>query len=181
MIIEKLLPQELEDAVHKLIMSKTFSWQWNSENIVPATPDKDIFQMTHVFYLQRKVWSPYFNLVNAMVGFFVEKTGLKIKRVVRIKGNLVPNIAHTEASLQNLIHTDMDIANPANFVSFVYYVTDSDGDTTLFEDDGKTVVLTSPPKKGNCVWFNSKTTHRSAVPKNHKRRVVINFILELDL
>ena len=170
-----------EDAVHKLMMSTNFPWYWNSENIVPMTPDKDIFQMTHVFFLKRTVWSQYYNLVNTIVGYLVEKTGLKIKRVVRIKGNLIPNIAHEEESLNNLIHTDMDETNPGNFVSMVYYVTDSDGDTTILDEDKKTVLLTSQPKKGNAIWFNSKQNHRSAVPKSHKRRVVINFILELDI
>jgi hypothetical protein len=181
MIIEKLLPQSLEDEVHKLMTSTGFPWYWNSENIVPMKPDKDIFQMTHVFFLNRKVWSAHYNLVNMIIGYFVERTSIKVKRVVRIKGNLIPNIAHTPESLDNLIHTDMDIINPGNFVSFVYYVTDSDGDTTVYDDDKKTVLFTSSPKKGNCVVINSKQTHRSSVPTQHKRRVVINFILELDV
>lgn len=106
MIIEKLLPQDLEDAVHKVIMSKNFTWHWNSENIIPDTPDKDIFQLTHVFFLYRNVWSVHYPLVNMIISHLVEQTGLKVKRVVRIKANLIPNIAHEEASLKNLIHTD---------------------------------------------------------------------------
>ena len=107
--------------------------------------------MTHVFFLQRKVQSPHFNIVNTIIGHLVEKTGLKVKRVVRIKGNLIPKIAITEGSLDNLIHTDMDETNPGNFVSAVYYVTDSDGDTTILDEDKKTVLLTSQPKKGNAM------------------------------
>jgi hypothetical protein len=180
MIIEKLLPQELEDTVHKVLMGKTFPWNWNCENIISKTPDKDIFQMTHVFLLARKIWSKHYNLVNMIIGVFVEKTGVKVKRVVRIKANLIPNIAHDPESLDNLIHTDVDLDREGKYVSMVYYVTDSDGDTVVFEDDKQTVRTTSPPIKGNCIWFDSKTYHRSCVPKHHKRRVVINFILEVE-
>ena len=180
MIIEKLLPQELEDEVNKVIMSPNFTWNWNSENIIPDTPDENIFQMTHVFLIRRAVLSKNYALVNRIIGHFIEKTGIKIKRVVRIKANLIPDIVHSPESLVNLVHTDVDLDRVGNYVSFVYYVADSDGDTTVFEDDKKTVRLTSPPIKGNCIWFNSKTYHRSCVPIRHKRRVVINFILEVE-
>ena len=180
MIIEKLLPQELEDAVHKLIMGMGFTWHWNAENIIPETPDEDIFQMTHVFFLRRAVWSKHFALVNSIVGFFIEKTGVKVKRVVCIKANLIPNIAHKLENLDNLIHTDVEPDKVGNFITFVYYVTDSDGDTVILEDDKKTVRLLSSPVKGSCAWFDSKIYHRSTVPLHHKRRVVINFILEVE-
>lgn len=180
MIIDKLLPQELEDEVHRVIMHGNFPWNWNAENIIPETPDEDIFQMTHVFLLQRAIWSKNFALVNGIVGYFIEKTGIKLKRVERIKANLIPNIAHKPESLDNLIHPDVDLDRPGKFITFVYYVTDSDGDTVVFEDDKKTERFRSPPVKGACVWFDSKTYHRSSVPLNHKRRVVINFILEVE-
>lgn len=180
MIIEKLLPQELEDLVHKTIMSQKFPWYWNAENIIPTTPDEDIFQLTNVIFLRRAVWSPHYALVNSIIGYFIEKTGIKLKRVVRIKVNLIPNIAHKPESLKNLIHTDVDLDKEGKFVTFVYYVNDSDGDTTILSEDKESVVLTSSPIKGNCVWFDSKTFHRSCVPIHHKRRVVINFILEVE-
>ena len=180
MIIEKLLPQEMEDEVYKTIMGMFFNWNWNAENIIPATPDEDLFQMTHVFFLKRAVWSKHFALVNSIVGYFIERTGIKFKRLVRIKANLIPNIAHNPESLNNLIHTDVDLDKEGKFVTFVYYVMDSDGDTTILDVDKETVLATVPPVKGNCVWFDSKTYHRSAVPVHHKRRVVINFILEVE-
>jgi len=175
MIIEKLLPQELEDKVNKLIMGAGFPWYWNAENIIPQTPDESIFQFTHVFYLRRKPWSPYYNLMAMIAGFFVEQTGLKIKRIVRIKANLIPNIAHTPEQLHNLEHSDVEVDKEGNFVTFVYYVDDSDGDTVMLDGSN----ITSSPIKGNIIWFNSKLRHRSTVPVKHKRRVVINFILEL--
>jgi hypothetical protein len=179
MIIEKLLPQELENLITKTMTDKWFNWNWNSEQIVPQTPDKDLFQLTHLFYYKRKVLSKHFNLMNTAVGYFAEKTGLKVKRVVRIKGNLLTNVAHEEESLTNLIHTDLPILADGKFISFVYYVIDSDGDTIIYDKD-RNIVETSPPIKGNCVWLNSKTEHRSSPPVNHKRRIVINFILEVE-
>ena len=180
MIIQNVLPKELEEEVHKVMTSTGFPWYWNAEQIVPDTPDEDIFKMTHVLYIFKKVFSKHFYLVNAMIGVFAEKTGIKIKRIVRIKGNLIPNISHDPNALENLIHPDISPNDPGNYISFVYYVMDSDGDTIILADDKTTIVDRSPPVRGNCYWFDSKTYHRSTVPINHKRRVVINFILEVE-
>jgi hypothetical protein len=134
-----------------------------------------------MFYQDKKASSTQWNSsVNLIVGFFVQRTNIKIKRIVRVKGNLIPNIAHKKESLDNLIHTDVPQDWLGKFISFVYYVMDSDGDTVIYSDDKRTIVETSPPIRGNCIWFNSKTWHRSTVPVKHKRRVVINFILEVE-
>jgi len=180
MIIEKLLPQELEDEVYKVMMATNFPWFWNAEQIVPDTPDDHVFQLTHVFLLHKQVYSKHYNLVNTIVGHLIDKTGLKVKRVVRIKGNLIPSIVHDSNSLTNMIHADIGPDREGKFVSMVYYVADSDGETVIFEEDKKTVVATSSPKKGNAIWFDSRVQHRSSVPIDNKRRVIINFILEIE-
>ncbi len=180
MIIEKLLPRDMEFRVHALMTGIQFPWYWNAENIIPETPDEHISQLTHMFYQDNKEPSAHWNSVSMVVGYFTQKTNTKVKRIVRVKGNLIANIAHEPESLDNLIHTDVPRDMTGNFVSFVYYVMDSDGDTVVYADDKKTVVETSPPVRGNCFWFNSKTWHRSTVPIRNKRRVVINVILEVQ-
>ena len=181
MIIEKLLPQELEDHLQKHIMSPGFWWQWNAENIIVTTPDDYVSQMTHVFFYGGVVRSKYFALVNTVLGYFLEKTKFKLKRIVRIKANLIHNLAHNEQSLINLNHTDLDTHATGNYISFVYYVDTSDGDTVIFDDDRQFIKLFVPPIKGNCVWFDAKNVwHRSNIPTHHKRRVVINFVLEVE-
>lgn len=181
MIIEKLLPQNVESRVHDLMTAIQFPWYWNAENIIPETPDDNLSQLTHMFYEDRKASSTQWNSsVSLIVGHFVQVANVKVKRIIRVKGNLIPNLAHNKESLDNLIHTDIPHDRPGNFVSFVYYVIDSDGDTVVYANDKKTIVETSPPIRGNCIWFNSKTWHRSTVPAKHKRRIVINFILEIE-
>jgi hypothetical protein len=181
MIIEKLLPQELEDEIQKTIMSPAFWWQWNAENIIATTPDEYVSQMTHVFFYGGVVRSRSFALVNTVLGYFLEKTKFKLKRIVRIKANLIHNLVHNEQSLINLNHTDLETHAKGNYVSIVYYVDNSDGDTVVYEEDRETIKLSVPPIKGKCVWFDAKNTwHRSNIPTHHKRRVVINFVLEVE-
>ena len=181
MIIDKLLPQELEDAVHKLVMSGGFTWQWNAEEIIPTTPDPYAFQITHVLFYGGVVRSRYFALVNSMVGYFLEKTKFKLKRIVRIKVNLIPRLVHDEQSIVNMGHTDLEPTTKGKYISVIYYVADSDGDTIVYEEDKKTIKLTQAPVKGKCIWIDAKNTwHSSSIPTKHKRRVVINFVLEVE-
>jgi len=180
MIIEKLLPRDIEFRVHTLMTGIQFPWYWNAENIVPESPDENISQLTHMFYQDNKEPSVHWNSVNMIVSYFMQKTAIRVKKIIRVKGNLIANIAHEPESLDNLIHTDVPQELKGKYVSFVYYVMDSDGDTVVYADDKRTIVETSPPIKGNCFWFNSKTWHRSSVPVRNKRRVVINVILEIQ-
>ena len=89
------------------------------------------------------------------------------------------------SDLKNLVHKDiMDGDRGFNlkkkFISMVYYVEDSDGDTVLIDDDKRTILKTSEPIKGNAIIFDSERWHRSTPPKLNKRRVIINFILQVD-
>lgn len=180
MIIEKLLPRDIEFRVHALMTGIQFPWYWNAENIIPETPDEHLSQLTHMFYQDNKEPSAHWKSVSMVIGYFAQKTAIKVKKIIRVKGNLIANIAHKPESLDNLIHTDVPREMTGNFVSFVYYVMDSDGDTIVYADDKKSIVETSRPVRGNCIWFNSKTWHRSTVPISNKRRVVINVILEVE-
>ena len=179
MIIEKLLPQGVESRVHDLMTAIQFPWYWHAENIGSESPSENIPQLTHMFYQDKKGSSIQWNSsVSLIVSHFAQKTNINVKKIIRVEGNLISNLAHKKESLDNLIHLDMERDQPGNYISFVYYVMDSDGDTIIYEDDKKTIVESSPPRQGNCIWFNSKTWHRSSVPINHNRRIVINIILE---
>ena len=70
----------------------------------------------------------------------------------------------------NNIHTDRDIPH----LVCLYYVTDSDGDTILYEDDEKTEIKRVTPKKGRIVFFDGSIKHCSSHPsKSH--RAIVNF------
>lgn len=71
---------------------------------------------------------------------------------------------------KNKIHTD----GPENHLVLLYYVTDSDGDTFLFEDDEKTIIKRIKPKKGRVVFFDGSIKHCSSTPTKGTR-AIINF------
>ena len=66
-----------------------------------------------------------------------------------------------------------------DFVSFIYYVIDSDGDTVVYNEDS-TIKEIASPIQNNCIYFNSRDLHKANLPKKHKKRIVINCVLEIE-
>jgi hypothetical protein len=65
------------------------------------------------------------------------------------------------------------------YVSLLYYVKDSDGDTVLYKDDKKTELMRVQPKANRAVIFDSRTWHTGELPVKNQTRIVINCILEV--
>ena len=68
------------------------------------------------------------------------------------------------------IHIDNDFEH----YGLLYYVNDSEGDTTFFEDDEVTEIKKVSPKKGRVVFFDGSVKHCSSTPIS-KTRCIINF------
>ena len=67
----------------------------------------------------------------------------------------------------------------ADFVSLIYYVKDSDGDTVLYKDDKKTEQMRIQPKANRAVIFDSRIWHTGELPVKNQTRIVINYIFEV--
>jgi hypothetical protein len=178
MIIENLLAPKQAYELQNAILSKPFPWFWGSPNIQAYAPDDELFQLTHTFYSKNTIKSKYYNLINPIVYSIVQKTNINIKSIFRIKANLIPRIVTNNIWENNLTHKDL--LDDGNFISVIYYIHDCDGDTVVYDDNKKTVVDRNTPKANSCYILNSKTWHRSSVPKENKRRVVINFVFEVE-
>jgi hypothetical protein len=86
----------------------------------------------------------------------------------------------------NVPHWDADASN--KFYSMVYYITDSDGDTVLFDQfhdasmngqvqENLTICQQVTPKKNRAVIFESNRYHASSFPIISKKRLVINVVM----
>lgn len=170
-VIEQLVPISYQQELSGVIGGVYFPWFWApKQNGMPGDLDaKYDFQMVHNFVANGKPNSDYIGLINPILYFLEDKTSIKVKSIVRAKANLLTSANLTEQELNQFYHID-DI-NPS-LISLLYYVEDSDGDTIIGD-------LTISPKAGKAVVFNSNVRHRPTHPRNHDRRIVINFILEI--
>jgi len=116
-------------------------------------------------------------LLKPLLQSFEEYTSFKIVNLIRIKINLLTQLKLSEEQIQNTIHTDIGKDSPCtSVVSLVYYVEDSDGDTIVYDGND---IITCTPKKGTAFYFKSIMDHRASNPIINKRRIVINFVMEI--
>ncbi len=191
------IDSEYADILSELVLDSDFNWYWNagtveqnektyeSSNVcVIDSKTKDIPQLCHSVLLGNNVMCQHYHFFSEMVSHIEPHIG-KVKRIVRIKLNLITKDSGYPVGFYNAPHIDY-IGN--NIISFVYYVNDSDGDTIIFDKclDGNghnitelNEVYRQTPKMGTGVAFNSQQLHTSSSPKLTDRRVVINYVFEM--
>ena len=136
--------------------------------------------MSHVFYGMRDgkdvfsrdfktIMQPLLSEVNVNTDINIED-----RTLWRAKANLL--FPTCDRQLQHsLPHIDSNDEHQ----TIIYYVTDSDGDTLLFEDDKKTIVKRISPKKGRFLFFDGDIWHASTNPVKSMKRIVININLSV--
>ena len=110
--------------------------------------------------------------------FRSEKAGFNPRQVYYTRSFLQIPLEARHHKERNNVHVDI----PQSHVAAVYYVTDSDGDTILYDnrygEDVKTLKRhkTVKPKAGRMVFFDGHRYHCSSQPTN-SLRCIINFDL----
>jgi hypothetical protein len=170
MIIQNFLPSILEENLYNNLISSNFPWYWNDFVLYDdKEKQKNLFQFTHTFIKNGEFISSWVNLTIPIVYFLEKQLNTKIKSIYKLKANLTTKTIINESDIKELYHIDKETSN---YISFIYYVEDSDGDT-IIENKSFT------PKRNSLVWFKSNITHAGMFPKINKRRIIINGVLEI--
>jgi len=104
----------------------------------------------------------------------------------RIKANLQTRTTQKQPNKHNTPHTDI-AQYASNFLTIIYYVVDSDGDTIIFNEkdmpgekiSNLTIKQTVSPKQGRVIIFPTNTFHTGNHPSNFPGRIVMNYNIEI--
>lgn len=189
MLFENIIPLSYQEEILNILGSNMFPWYWNEDMLIYDKHVKEkekLSTFTHILYNNHAINSEHFNIAKPLIYFIEEKVKLKIKSIIRIQANLLTPINITEDALNNSIHTDTGefekdyLTKYKNYYSFLYYVNNADGNTYIYSKDKKNIVAQYSPKQGNGIWFKSTEWHRATPPTNFKKRIVINFMFEIE-
>jgi hypothetical protein len=192
MIIKDAVPIELQVKLKNIFFDVNFPWFFNEDTKARYDAEESgkskIHQFTHVFFTENGVNSPFYEHIIPILDYFTNQTKLKIKSIFRIKANLLTKMElskdeliacyHRDLGPLNIYDTSQD-ENFKNYISFIYYVYDSDGDTLILDKD-LNIIESIEPKQGTIGWFKSIEIHTATPPKNHNKRIVINFVVEVE-
>lgn len=179
-VIDDFIPDNMAAEIAAVVGDHKFPWYWRpstKHGIKPGHEQSEDFQFIHLVYHEQAAQSSLFEGTKYLLGQFQQHTGIVIKDILKIKVNLLTRQPVSEAGLSESIHVDRE---ESNYLTVIYYVDDSDGDTIIFNADG-TVAQRVTPKRGRAVYFPSNLKHRATPPMIAKRRMVFNMILELPV
>lgn len=185
LIIDNIIPENLQTEYHDLIMSQR-SWCFIKDM---SYSKGDLKYPSYGFNMLFKhpdygVTSSLYEAVSVpIINALLEKEKLDVKDIFFNRAFLQLPLSESFYKGQNGLH--VDLAEP--HYACVYYLNDSDGDTIIME---QSTVDTEPgsqgvdvkihqrvtPKKGRMVIFDGRRYHCSSQPL-HNYRAIINFDL----
>ena len=192
---DNFLPESHLKEIQRVFLGNDFPWYYASYTSKPQTGiygagtvfTTDVIenpQFVHTFYYGAdQKTSALYDLVSPFV-VLLQKESKQNLILKRIKANMVLRQADYPDGCYNTPHVDWnpDDRVDGKYKSFLYYVTESDGDTFIFnehiQDKPKylTVKQRITPKVNSGVLFDSDNYHASSPPVKSNIRVVINLV-----
>lgn len=177
-VLDNFLPTTYQDTLESVMLNANFPWYLNpiTAPVYPADVARDTTtdgpQFTHKFFNEGKPFSDYYNLVSLLTYHLMLTENIDTTKLLHIKANLNIPVNDYPKNHHYVVHTDYDGLD--RYITAIYYVNDSDGDTKFFDRSGN-IVGAVTPKKGRLVYFDGLTQHAGCPPKTYSTRCVINF------
>lgn len=179
--LDSFVANEVASNIEAVLTNYQFPWYWRpatTHSIHTNSDNRKDFQFIHLMYYGGEPQSEFFGLTQEVLTAFEKATKYTIKKLCKVKANLLVRQYLTQTELSSTIHTDLDDLDK-KYMSIVYYVTDSDGDTVVY-DKNNNVLISKNPVKGSAIYFPSCTFHRATPPIINKRRIVLNIVVEIE-
>lgn len=191
-IYDDLVPLDYQNHLESVLLSPTFPWFfWHKAipdvlkktNRVDGTQYLNTKQMKHVFSTKDKK-TPEYHLIEPLVDMYLKKTGEELIKIHAAAVIMQHPIQETKVVTP---HVDFDytISESSELKSLIYYVTDSDGDTILYNECCGEIPLheltecdRAKYKRGRAATFRSNQFHSGSMPTKGVR-VLINVIMEI--
>jgi hypothetical protein len=97
----------------------------------------------------------------------VEELIQQPQQIVRVRSDMT---MYNPSNHRHELHTDF----PEEHMTAIFYMNTSDGNTLLFDRDGKELIQEVEPIENRLVIFDGLMQHTGHSPSKHKSRVLIN-------
>jgi hypothetical protein len=183
LVIDDFISLDKQDEISNLCFSPGMAWYFNPtagypkeilDNIQLPAQVLDGFQFTHRVIDNGQILSNTYPMFAPLLA------SLPFSNVIieRIKLNLTTKVSGFNSHNFGSPHTDRGFNSSNDYLTAIYYVNDSDGDTIVFNesviDKNLTVKQRITPKKGRIVIFDGHVLHSPSNPIISDLRCVIN-------
>jgi hypothetical protein len=182
-VVDSFLPKAYEDALEDMFFSPFFSWYYNSNTVnyhdfkLETTINSP--QFTHIFFKDGVPCSEHIPSISVLLHHIMLTQNIRTDNLARIKANLNFAVLKAKTDSHYGVHTDMGDVSKGDFMTFIYYVNDCDGDTIMFDPKSKKETNRISPKKGRLVYFDSTVPHAGQPPKDSFVRCILNINVQI--
>jgi|TARA_R100001460_G_scaffold8554_1_gene21115 hypothetical protein len=155
-IIDNFLDQETFSSLKEMLERYDFGWFLSQGVTDLSNPNKEHYNFVHLFYVNHKVNSKYFDSLKPIL----EK--LNVKSLIRIKSNLYPK---TSKIVQHDFHTDFPYSHKAALLMM-----NTNNGFTIMNDDKKVKTI-----ENRMLLFDASKPHKSTTCTNEKYKINIIF------
>lgn len=171
-IIDNLIPKLYLQHLQSHFLGENCEWFFNDN----LTDDLSYEVLGSFGFNMRLHWNGYFvsNFVGTLIRSLVFSAQEKVEvftqnpqQIVRARADMTmynPNHHRHE------LHTDF----PQEHTTAIFYMNTSDGNTLLFDRNGKKLIQEIEPIENRLVIFDGLMQHTGHSPAKHKSRVLIN-------
>jgi hypothetical protein len=190
-VIDNFISNKLQDQLENILVgNKQFPYFYCLDT-VDSYEEQSLFNTNNVLHQPQFVHTLIIdgtqksNAFDPIISFFnfsqFHDRGYKLSRA---KINLLTPPINATKSQHHVPHFD---SKNSDDITVIYYVSNSDGDTVIFNEryDNNnyitpTINSTVSPQKGRVLIFPSNLLHASSPPLNIDFRCVINFVFTLN-
>ena len=187
-IIDDVIPLSIQNELENNILDPRFPWGHMFSSDLANEASDDYVLLKRKEFERNEIIDPgqfYHNILNDQQPgqFFnwftpiLDAIKYEDMRILRMKMNFNYPWAGINDSTHGIPHVDLPAEK--DYTTAIYYVTNTDGDTILFnEKNGHQGPLTVKerisPKKGRIVLFDGDTLHAGCPPISNSPRIVVN-------
>jgi hypothetical protein len=164
----------LRDKIASFVCGEHFPWFYSENTIYDDNQLETYGALNHIYFKNKISNSLYIEIAYDLLHEITSKETIYYKSIYRMQSSMLQNINVNQSMLDNAVHRDhID----DNYITILYYVIDSDGPTLLYKNGN--VIEQSDPIGGKYIIYSSNTYHMASIPKQHKTRIIFNYILEI--
>jgi hypothetical protein len=157
-VIDNFLPKEQFEAIQNMMMrNKNLTWFYEPNVVCPTQELKNTMYFVHMFYENYAPRSAFMGDIFPLI------QKLDAKSLIRIKGNMFPNLNSNER-IKEPFHADYDFKHKGA----IYYVNTNNG-PTVFEDGTEIEAV-----ENRILLFEPHKMHTMMYCTDQKVRVNIN-------
>jgi len=188
-IIDNVIPKNIQDEIEKAVLDIRFPWHFISSSDISSLAYQGYLKEKQDLYQDTNIIDPpqFFQSLLSDKGeptfFFGWFTPIldAIKfdgmRILRMKINMTFPYAGSSNLSYGIPH--VDLPDEVGYTTGIYYLTDADGDTIIFNEkhghQGRLSIQTKVnPTKGKLVLFEGSTLHAPMPTFSNKVRIVLN-------